>query len=126
MSQRNVLIYKDPFTPPVRSVTLSLDENDRLRLYTLDVGASVEAAWGSSDYEFWLDIEAPQLPALHAALLADSGGEAKSHDEGTDDTIAERCFDILVKRYTGEARATDGLHEFCKANAIKCRWSRWV
>lgn len=49
-------------------ISATLQPNGDLRISGSDSGPSVEAAYGDWDYEYWLTIKAPLVPAACAAL----------------------------------------------------------
>jgi len=99
MTERKIRIYADRNAGTSRTIDLYLDPDGTIRLSGGDVGLAPQAAFGDSDYEFWVNI-----PPENVATL---------------------CFALLRDKLSGEARAVDMLNDYCKTEAIACSFDTW-
>ncbi len=97
---KHIRLHVDDLPRNRRTVDLTLHENGSLRLDAQDIGSEVERLLGDSDYEFWADIAAIDVPAL--------------------------CFALLREKYSGRTGAVDELAQFCAGNAIPCAKGDWI
>ncbi len=81
-----------------RSIRLRLDASG-IRLDAHDMGPPVERAWGSDDYEFWVNVKAEDLAALACVLLEE--------------------------KYRGRSDSGDNLRRFCERNAVPHEFDSW-
>ena len=72
-----------------------------------DIGPALECAFGTDDIETFLEIDAPHVPALAAAL-----------GEGSADAM-----ELLADRYRGDSAATTHLRELLAEHGIPHRFS---
>ena len=79
---------------------LSVGPDGSIRSDAHDMGKLVEQTWGDDDYEFWVDVPAPEIHKLVFALLRD--------------------------RYTGRSSAVDEFRAFCEKEGIKHEWDSWT
>lgn len=95
-----IRLHIDELPGNQRTVDLALHEDGSLRLDAQDIGIEVKKFWGDSDYEFWVDVAAIDVPAL--------------------------CFALLSEKYSGRTDAVDELIKFCTANAVSCAKGDWI
>ncbi len=74
-----------------------------------DIGAAPERAFGDSDYEYWLTVQAADKLRLAAAL-----GEAGRSDQD--------LLDRIAARYAGDTRVISKVMEILKATGIPYRF----
>jgi hypothetical protein len=82
-----------------RTVTATIDEH-AFRIATQDVGSSVQASYGDSDYEFWTSVPTEAWGKLLVAMA--------------------------IELYSGKRDATDQLADLCQRHDIAHIWDRWV
>ncbi|MDE1937705.1 MAG: hypothetical protein KGI68_01675 [Alphaproteobacteria bacterium] len=83
-----------------RSVNLSVDADGSIRLQAQDMGKHVEAIWGDSDYEFWVNVPPAEIRKL--------------------------AFALLREKYAGREGAVDEFRSFCKQEAIEHEWGSYA
>ncbi len=83
-----------------RSIRLSVNPDESIRLDAQDMGKHVEEVWGDSDYEFWVDVSAA---AIHKLVFA-----------------------LLREKYVGRERAVDEFRAFCEREKIEHVWDSWT
>jgi hypothetical protein len=83
-----------------RSVRVSVNADGSVCLDAQDMGAQVEAVWGDSDYEFWVDVPATALGKL--------------------------AFALLREKYAGRSKAVDEFRAFCKRENIEHKWDSYA
>ncbi len=85
---------------PSRSVRLSVHADGSVRLDAQDMGTDVEAIWGDTDYEFWVDVPGTALRKL--------------------------VFALLREKYAGRDGAVGEFRAFCGKEEIEHRWDSWA
>jgi hypothetical protein len=83
-----------------RSVRVTVEADGSVRLDAQDMGKQVEAVWGDSDYEFWVDVPATALRKL--------------------------AFALLREKYAGRSKAVDEFRAFCKREDIEHEWGSYA
>jgi hypothetical protein len=83
-----------------RSVRVYVNADGSVHLETQDMGAQVEAVWGDSDYEFWVDVPATALRKL--------------------------AFALLREKYAGRSKAVDEFRAFCQQEDIEHKWDSYA
>lgn len=122
-----------------RSVTMTLDETANIRLHTYDEGPTAERVWGTSEYEFWVEVPLSSFVMLHARLMKDRpkrqmatslnfGGVNSSIIEMPGDSpgqLLDRIWHLLLERYLGDLQAVERFTEVCIEAEIPHRKMAW-
>lgn len=82
------------------TIDVELKDNGVLQVFSYDVGSAAKAAYGDSDVEHWIDVDANDV-----ALLA---------------------FHLLADRFAGVSDAVSQLQEYCEARGIKASVGLWT
>ena len=100
MSEETIEIYRDAVPGARRVIWIEARGDGSVGLAAQDIGKTVEAVWGDSDYEFWFGVKAEQKDALLLALLKD--------------------------KYAGRTQAVDEFRAFCAAAGIAGEGGSWA
>ena len=82
--------------------------NGKLTISGQDLGPSVEAFWGDSDYEYWYSFDKENTEKLLSAIHG-------KHDPET----------ALLREFSGEGGCR-ALRKICEKNGIRYRFDSWV
>ena len=87
-----------------------------------DVGRAVSAAFGDSDYEYWLTIKKENKPRLFE-LFAESDPEAVAAAIGyTKDQDRDKALVALIQKHFSQHDVVSKLQESCESKAIPCEF----
>lgn len=83
-------------------------------LFSHDIGSGLESAFGKSEIETFLEVDAQHMPHLTAALRAERPG-------GSAD--ARTAMDLLAEKYRGNAAATSAFRAWLSKRGIPYRFT---
>jgi hypothetical protein len=83
-----------------RSVRVDVNDDGAVRVSAQDMGQTAKQAFGSREYEFWVDVPATAQNKLLFALLRD--------------------------KYRDRVEAVDEFRDFCKTEAVEHKWGSWT
>ena len=83
-----------------RRVDLMLKDDGAIVLEGQDMGPTVEAVWGDSDYEYWVRVAPPSLPKL--------------------------AFELLREKFSGQLGAVDAFRDWCTTHGVQHEFDSWV
>ena len=87
-----------------------------------DVGKTVSAMFGDSDYEYWLTINRENKPRLFE-LFAESDPEAVAAAIGyPKDNERDKALVALIQKHFSQHDVVSKLEELCKAKGIPCEF----
>jgi hypothetical protein len=81
------------------STYLHLKNDGGIKLDAEDSGEAVEEAWGTDDYEYWVDVP----PAA----------------------VGKLAFELLHEKYAGDWEAVDKFRDWCKAHDVQHEFHTW-
>ena len=82
-------------------------------LFSHDIGSGLESAFGKSEIETFLEVDAQHLPNLTAALRAERPGTG----------AASTAMDLLTEKYRGNAAATSAFRAWLSERGIPYRFT---
>jgi hypothetical protein len=82
-------------------------------LFSHDIGSGLESAFGKSEIETFLEVDAQHMPNLTAALRAERPGSAD----------ASTAMDMLTEKYRGNAAATSAFRAWLSKRGIPYRFT---
>jgi len=95
------------------------DESGDLVIETQDIGASVEAVWGDSDYEYWIRVEAANKDVLVRHL-------SEEMPVSRDKDIDGQLLSLLKDRYGGSYQASSDFRKWLEERDIPYRFDSYV
>ena len=82
-------------------------------LFSHDMGSGLESAFGKSEIETFLEVDAQHMPNLTSALRAERPG-------GSD---ASTAMDLLTEKYRGNSAATSAFRAWLSERGIPYRFT---
>lgn len=110
-----------------KSISIHIDvciseETGSLVIEGHDVGRAVSAAFGDSDYEYWLTIKRENKPRLFE-LFAESDPEAVSVARGyAKDKDRDKALVALIQKHFSQHDVVSKLEELCESKGIPCEF----
>jgi hypothetical protein len=90
-----------------------------LKLMSHDVGPALQASFGKSELAVFLEVDAEQLPAVRAALLAERTDPAGPAAPGGEDDVPQ----LLLEKYRGDSTATGAFRAWLDGHGIPYRFT---
>lgn len=84
-----------------------------LRIMSHDIGPALVPSFGKGELAVFLEVDAAQLPAVRAALLA----------ERTDPAAPEDEVQLLLEKYRGDSTATGAFRAWLDGHGIPYRFT---
>jgi hypothetical protein len=84
-----------------------------LKLMSHDIGPGLQASFGKSELAVFLEVDAEQLPAIRAALLAE-----RTDSAAPDADVPQ----LLLEKYRGDSTATGAFRAWLDGHGIPYRF----
>ena len=89
-------------------------DSSGLKLMSHDIGPALLASFGKGELAVFLEVDAAQLPAVRAALLAERTDPAAPGDE---------VPQLLLEKYRGDSTATGAFRAWLDGHGIPYRFT---
>lgn len=99
-------------------IDAAINEGGDLVISGQDVGEVPRAAFGDSDYEYWLTVRGEHKDAMFRALRELAGSGPPSPETGSDAGLLE----LLARLYGGDALVVSKLQALLEAKGVPCEF----